>query len=142
MKKAKLFIFILTVLICSTSDLKSQVFSPDPFLEAYSNSLLYGDYLDHANLYWEKTFFINKWYDKQGIRRVAKNFYDNNETLEHRFTRLSHGYNREGDLEVIVMEYHKVRNRKTGQISSTTVKKKFVLYYWKNYYVYQQIILK
>lgn len=144
MKKVALYPVILLVCVIfarTTAAQERSIFDPHFFLEQYSNSLLYGSYIDHANLYWNPTFFGGRWYDKDGIKKIARNFYNNYKTISHRFEILSYGYNNEGNMEVTVLEYQTVKNRNTGEVSSTTMGKKIELFYWKGYYCYKQIEL-
>ena len=114
------------------------IFAPHHFLRAYSNSLVNGTYIDHANLYWDPTFFGGKWHNTASIRKIAKNFYANYRTIKHNFEILNYYYADNGNMEVIVIERQTVVNRNTGEVSETTVAKIIQLYYWKGYYCYSQ----
>lgn len=114
------------------------VFAPHHFLRAYSNSLLNGTYIDHANLYWDPTFFGGRWHDKASITRIAKNFYANYRTTKHSFEIMDYHYADNGNMEVIVVETQTVVNRKTGEVAETIIAKQIQLYYWKGYYCYSQ----
>ena len=113
-------------------------FSPHFFLRQYSNSLLNGTYIDHANLYWDPTFFGGRWHNMASITRIAKNFYANYRTTKHSFEILDYHYADNGNMEVTVIENQTVVNRKTGEVSETIVAKQIQLYYWKGYYCYSQ----
>ncbi len=112
--------------------------SPHAFLSMYSNSLLNGTYVDHANLYWDPTYFGGKWYNAAGIKKIAKNFYSKFRTLEHSFNVYDYGFDNEGYMVAWVVEYQKVQNRSNGNITSTATQKKFRLFFWKAWYCHSQ----
>jgi hypothetical protein len=114
------------------------VFAPHHFLRAYSNSLLNGTYIDHANLYADPTYFGGRWHNAASIKKIAKNFYANYRTIKHNFEILNYYYADNGNMEVIVNEYQTVKNRSTGEVTSTMKSKKIQLFYWKAYYCYSQ----
>ncbi len=131
------FIIIALALSASASAQDRDYNIVSNFLQRYSSSLLYGDYIDHANLYSNPTYFLGKKFSSSGIRNVAKNFYANNETLSHSFEILT--YYREGNLlVVIVSERQTTRNRITGQRGTANVTKEFKLIYSNGWYCYSQ----
>ncbi len=105
------------------------------FLKAYSSSLLYGSYEDHANLFSDPTYFEGTKYSRAGIRKVAKNFYTNFYTTYHKFEVYSYEYyESDGSILIMAVEYQTTMNRKTGKSSSMEDMKRIDLIYqngWK-----------
>jgi len=105
------------------------------FLNAYSNSLLYGTYEEHADLFTNPTMFEGKSYNRAGLRNLVKKFYSNYITLAHRFSPWDYSTSNDGKtIYIIATETHKTKNRKTGKVNSVTVDKYIILQYkngWK-----------
>jgi len=94
------------------------------FLNAYSNSLLNGTYEEHADLFTNPTNFEGKTYNRAAMRKLVKKFYSNYITLAHRFSNTSYSTSDNGrTIFIWTTETHKIKNRKTGKVSSVSVYK-------------------
>jgi hypothetical protein len=137
--KKSLFISFVAVcfLISSGFEAKGQLSKiVGNFLNSYSNSLLYGTYQDHADLFANPTYFEGTKYIKAGITKVAKNFYSNYVTISHYFEVIVYEYSDRESTEIMILavEHQMVKNRKTGKVSSTQDMKRIDLIYqngWK-----------
>ena len=142
MKKFNQFFSLVVLVLGISSNVtlaqNNYLTSPHAFLQLYSNTLLNGNYIDHANLYWDPTFFGGRWQNAASIRKIAKNFYSKFQTLQHSFSVDSYGFDNEGYLVTIVLEYQKVKNRSTGLVTETTTAKRIKLFFWKTWYCYSQ----
>ncbi|KAB2909496.1 MAG: hypothetical protein LC102_11640 [Ignavibacteriales bacterium] len=103
------------------------------FLSRYSNSLLYGNYQSHAALFSDPTYFEGRYYTKQQITNVAKNFYSKNITLSHSWKVLDYHVNSKGMILIEAIEYQTIRPRNGGRANSTAQKKLIFLGYENGY---------
>lgn len=98
------------------------------FLTSYSQSLLRGNYFDHANLYASMSYFLSDQIrSRSEIERMAKNFYNTYETTEHYFSIESITPLDNGDISVIVVEHQSTRRYSDSKTSSAVQRKLVVL---------------
>lgn len=90
----------------------------EKFSRIYSYTLISGTYLDHASIFSNPVYYERKKYNAAGIRAVARKFYSNFETIDHKFDIWDAYLDKDGLITVIAYETHVVRNRKTRKTTT------------------------